>query len=96
MPNSGYATPQALRQAITDRLRQYTREHPGTQLTDLQRQFAYDRLLSRVFVADRDRWVVKGATAMLARLRGVARDTQDGVAAEVVERARRAASIAPW
>ena len=77
MPESVYATPQAMRQAIGDRLRQFTRTHPGTQLTDLQRQFAYDRLLSRVFTADHDRWVVKGATAMLARLGSIARHTRD-------------------
>jgi len=35
-------------------------------LPDLQRQFAYDRLLARLYLAD-DRWVVKGATALLAR-----------------------------
>ena len=69
--------PQATRQAIADRLRQLTRGRPGTQLADLGRQFAYDRLLSRVFVAGRHEWVLKGATAILARSGGQARHTLD-------------------
>jgi Nucleotidyl transferase AbiEii toxin, Type IV TA system len=72
-----YTQPQALRQAVEDRLRLFAKEHPGTSLADLQRQFAYDRLLSRVFYVDGDRWVLKGATAMLARLGSLARHTAD-------------------
>jgi hypothetical protein len=75
--SEGYAQPQALRQAVEDRLRIFVKEHPGTALSDLQRQFAYDRLLSRVFRVDGDRWVLKGATAMLARLGTLARHTAD-------------------
>lgn len=71
------ADPQAVRQAIADRLRQVARARTGTQLADLQRQFAYDRLLSRVFVAGRHEWVLKGATAILARTGGQARHTLD-------------------
>jgi hypothetical protein len=71
------ADPQAARQAIADRLRQFARARPGTQLADLQRQFAYDRLLSRLFVAGRHEWVLKGATAILARAGGRARHTLD-------------------
>ena len=63
-----YEDPQAMRQAINDRLRRLPNDSPGTQLADLQRQFAYDRLLSRVFHAREDRWVLKGGTAMLAQL----------------------------
>jgi hypothetical protein len=38
-------------------------------LDELQRQFAYDRLLARAFSGpDADRWVLKGAGALLARL----------------------------
>jgi hypothetical protein len=72
-----YEDPQAMRQAINDRLRRLMNDTPGTQLADLQRQFAYDRLLSRVFHAREDRWVLKGGTAMLARLGGRARHTLD-------------------
>lgn len=77
MTERRYADPAALRRAITDRLRQLGRERPDVQLADLQRQFAYDRLLARVFGAEPDTWVLKGATALLARLGGVARHTLD-------------------
>lgn len=39
-------------------------------LLQLQRQMAYDRLLERLYLADEE-WVVKGATALLARDIGV-------------------------
>ena len=67
MTARGYATPQALRQAVTARLRALSVERPETRLGDLLRQFAYDRLLARVFSEHPERWVLKGATAMLAR-----------------------------
>jgi hypothetical protein len=74
----GYADPAALRQAINERLRALVREDSQLQLADLQRQFAYDRFLTRVFLAaDRDRWVLKGAAALLARLHGRTRHTLD-------------------
>ena len=47
MSEHRYADPAALRQAIADRLRQLVRDRPGAQLSDLGRQFAYDRLLAR-------------------------------------------------
>jgi hypothetical protein len=72
-----YGDPRALRQAVTDRLRRLASERGGSQLSDLHRQFAYDRLLTRVFQSDADGWVLKGATAMLARLDGQARHTVD-------------------
>ena len=77
MTDTPYGDPGALRRALTDRLRRLARERGGSQLPDLQRQFAYDRLLFRVFVDDQDRWVLKGAAAMLARLQGHARHTVD-------------------
>lgn len=76
MTDERYDDPLALRQALKDRLRRLADEGGG-QLTDLQRQFAYDRLLARVFEAEPERWVLKGATAMLARLQGAARHTVD-------------------
>lgn len=76
MTEPHYSDPRALRQAVKDRLRRLADEGGG-QLTNLQRQFAYDRLLCRVFQTDPDRWVLKGATAMLARLEGQARHTID-------------------
>lgn len=71
-----YDSPQALRQALADRLRPLA-ERSGMELSALLRQFAYDRLLCRVFSAEPERWVLKGATAMLARLEGRARHTLD-------------------
>lgn len=76
MTDYRYPDPQALRQAITDRLRVYARDHPG-ELADLRRQVAYDRLLSRLFLAEPERWILKGATALLARLGGRARHSLD-------------------
>jgi Nucleotidyl transferase AbiEii toxin, Type IV TA system len=72
-----YADPAALRRAITDRLRSLARERPQANLADLQRQFAYDRLLTRLFLAEPEGWILKGATALLARLHGSARHTID-------------------
>jgi hypothetical protein len=66
-----------MRQAIDDRLRRLQRERVASQLSDLQRQFAYDRLLCRVFRTQPNHWVLKGATAMLARLGGLARHSLD-------------------
>ncbi len=65
-----------MRNAVADRLRPLAHEQ-GVELSSLQRQFAYDRLLCRVFRAEPDRWVLKGATAMLARLGAGARHTRD-------------------
>jgi hypothetical protein len=71
-----YGSPAALRAALTDRLKKLAASSPFT-MTDLQRQFAYDRLLARVFSApDAERWVLKGAAALLARL-DVARHSKD-------------------
>ncbi|HEX6508563.1 MAG TPA: hypothetical protein VF221_13120, partial [Chloroflexota bacterium] len=64
-----YATPAAFRRALTDRLREKAKTSQWT-LTQLQRQMAYDRLLERLYHVD-DRWIVKGATALLARDIGV-------------------------
>ena len=77
MTETRYATPQALRQAVRDRLRDLAAQRANTRATDLSRQFAYDRLLARVFITDPDRWVLKGAAAMLARLPAAARHSKD-------------------
>jgi hypothetical protein len=66
---SRYATPAAFRRALTDRLRTVARDGRWT-YQHLQRQVAYDRLLERLYLVD-DGWVVKGATALLARDLGV-------------------------
>jgi hypothetical protein len=69
MRSHSYPSPQAFRQALTDKLREASRDGPWT-LSSLQRQIAYDRLLERLYLVD-DGWVVKGATALLARGIGV-------------------------
>jgi hypothetical protein len=60
-----YATPASFRRALTDRLKQATTASRWT-FQQLQRQVAYDRLLERLYLVD-DGWIVKGATALLAR-----------------------------
>jgi hypothetical protein len=63
-----YRTPAAFRAALTDRLKTIAAESAFT-VPELQRQFAYDRLLARLFsAADAERWVLKGAVSLLARL----------------------------
>jgi hypothetical protein len=95
-PSDGYATPRAFRSALTDRLKTLAADGRWT-LPQLQRQIAYDRLLERLYVVD-EGWVVKGATALLARELGM-RATVDidlyrCVARDQAEdEVRRAASI---
>lgn len=56
----------AFRRALTDKLRAIASPKGPWPLPDLQRQFAYDRLLARLYLLDGG-WIVKGATALLAR-----------------------------
>ena len=69
MSAPGYASPAAFRRALTDKLREVARSGKWS-LPQLQRQISYDRLLERLYAVD-DGWVVKGATALLARDLGV-------------------------
>jgi hypothetical protein len=64
-----YSSPASFRRSLTDRLRAAAKHSQWT-LPQLQRQIAYDRLLERLYLVD-DGWVVKGATALLARDLGV-------------------------
>ena len=66
---SKYATPGAFRTALTDKLRNLAEQGPWN-LQQLLRQFAYDRLLERLYMLDGE-WIVKGAVALLARDIGV-------------------------
>lgn len=61
-----YSTPAAFRRALTERLRAAAKPNGPWPLAELQRQFAYDRLLARLYHLDSG-WIVKGATALLAR-----------------------------
>lgn len=97
----GYASPTAFRRALTERLRNAARESRWT-LAQLQRQMAYDRLLERLYLAN-EGWIVKGATALLARDIGVRAtidiDVYRGISAEIAERELRdavAKDIGDW
>ena len=91
-----YNTPDAARTAITDKLRAEAAKGPW-KLSDLQRQYAYDQLVERLYRVDAD-WVIKGATALLARRVSV-RHTVDidvyraGAITEVERRMRAAAAL---
>jgi hypothetical protein len=72
-----YQTPTAFRKALKDRFGQIARADRRYTVDELQRQFAYDRALARLFSSDdADRWVLKGAGALLARL-ATARHSKD-------------------
>jgi hypothetical protein len=96
-----YATPNAFRRALTDRLKLLAETSRWT-VPQLQRHVAYDRLLERLYLIDRD-WVVKGATALMARELGT-RGTLDidlyreisVAAAEAGLRHAVAADIGDW
>lgn len=64
-----YASPTDFRRALAERLRVLSQSGPWA-VPQLQRQIAYDRLLERLYLMD-DGWVLKGATALLARDIGV-------------------------
>lgn len=91
-----YKTPEAARAAVTDRLRSTATNGPW-RLPDLQRQFAYDQLVERLYRLDPG-WVIKGATALLARRVSV-RHTLDldvyraGAIADVERQVREAAAL---
>lgn len=71
--------------ALTDHLRRQAKQS-GIEHSNLRRQFAYDRLLARVFTSEDGRWVLKGGTALLARVRS-ARHTRD------IDLARRSGTV---
>ena len=73
----------AYRRALTDKLKALA-ESSRWSLPQLQRQMAYDRFFERLYLVD-DGWVVKGATALLAREIGV-RATIDVDVYRAVER----------
>ena len=72
-----YATAAAFRTALKVKFTEIIKHDPRFSVAELQRQFVYDRILSRCFSADdADRWILKGAGALLARL-PVARHSKD-------------------
>jgi hypothetical protein len=70
-----YTTAQAFGAALTDRLGSLA-VTSGRSVTQLRRQFAYDRLLARLFADDPRGWIVKGGVSLVVRL-GSARYTAD-------------------
>ena len=64
-----YGNPASFRQALTDKLRGVASTSRWT-LQQLQRQMGYDRFLERLYLVNGS-WIVKGATALLARDIGV-------------------------
>lgn len=70
-----YTTAQAFGAAITARLKALAAESPYS-VSQLRRQFAYDRLLARLFSDSGHGWILKGGVSMIARL-SVARHTAD-------------------
>ena len=71
-----YASATAFERALSDRIARSSATLPYG-VPQLRRQFAYGRMLARVFIHDPDRWVLKGATGLLARLPGQARHSMD-------------------
>lgn len=70
-----FATPDALWAAIDSRITKLVAADPRLNKADLQRQFGYERFLARVFSVEGE-WVLKGGTALLARVRS-ARHSRD-------------------
>ena len=71
-----YKTARAFENALTARIANAATTSPYG-IPELRRQFAYGRLLVRVFLHDPERWVLKGATGLLARIPGQARHSID-------------------
>lgn len=71
-----YATQEAFRHALGERLKQLSRDR-GIELNRLYKQVAFERLLARLFDDDQPRWLLKGGYAIELWLRGAARSTKD-------------------
>jgi hypothetical protein len=71
-----YATPGAFRAALEQRLLTTARE-TGVPLVRLRKLVVFDRLMARLMVAAPNRWVVKGAAALLFRVGAGFRTTKD-------------------
>jgi hypothetical protein len=71
-----YATPTALRIALEQRLLRQSNDS-GISLDRLRRRVIFERVVSRLEVADPGRWVLKGGMALEVRLPDDARLTKD-------------------
>lgn len=75
-PTFPYQTAVAFDSALKARLAAAAANSPY-ELNELRRQFAYDRLLVRIFDHEPESWVLKGGGGLLARLPGQARHSMD-------------------
>ena len=71
-----YATAAAFDAALADRFR-LAAQSSRHSINELRRQFAYDRLLVRLFSDKQSEWVLKGAGGLLARMPVDARHSMD-------------------
>lgn len=71
-----YVTASAFRAALEQRLLTMA-ERTGTPLIRLRKLVVFDRLMARLMVAAPNRWVVKGAAALLLRVGSGFRTTKD-------------------
>ncbi len=71
-----YPTPDRLRTALEDRLRQRARA-TDLPIVRLRKDVVFDRLLARLLVVAPDRWILKGGLALDYRLGNRARTTKD-------------------
>ena len=71
-----YATPSAFRAALEQRLLTIAQQ-TGVPLLRLRKLVVFDRLMARLMVAAPNRWVVKGAAALLFRIGTGFRTTKD-------------------
>ncbi|RSX47803.1 nucleotidyl transferase AbiEii/AbiGii toxin family protein [Bifidobacterium callimiconis] len=69
MTNENYANGLAVEQAIKAAAKREHQQHPERNVTDIIRQMHYDRFLCLVFSeGQHSEWVLKGGSAMLARI----------------------------
>lgn len=69
MTDNRYANSLAVEQAIKTAAKREHQQHPERNIADIIRQMHYDRFLCRVFSEDEhSEWVLKGGSAMLARI----------------------------
>jgi hypothetical protein len=70
-----YATPEAFRAALEDRLKDAQNEQVG--LSRLRKRVVFERLLARLTANAADEWVLKGGFALELRLDELSRSTKD-------------------
>jgi len=69
-PGKPYGSPSALRAGVVARANTAAKANQRFTVQQLLRQFAYARLLARVFTLEPESWVLKGGVSLLARLPG--------------------------